>query len=98
MPRKRTKLVVAKARTKLVVVKARTAEARRLVTRQQDLIATLKLSKQPTVDAEGTLQTYISALKHLEAHEDKVRAEVSARKHETKRDRRFRTKTPPDSN
>ena len=80
--------------TKLVAVEARTAEARRIVTRHIDFIATLKASKQPTVDAERMLQTYLSSLKHLEAHEDKV----SARKYETKRDRRFRTKTPPYSN
>lgn len=88
MPRKNTKLGVAERRT---------AEARQIVARQQELIAKLKALGQPTVEAELTLQTYVSALKLIEAHEDKVRAEVRAGKHETKRDRRLRTRTPPDS-
>jgi len=89
MPRKNTKLSVAERRT---------AEARQIVAQQQELVARLKALGQPSFDAELTLQTYISALKLIEVHEDKVRAEVRARKHETKRDRRRRMRTPPDSN
>lgn len=89
MPRKNTKLSVAERRT---------TEARQIVAQQQELVARLKALGQPAFDAELTLQTYISALKLIEVHEDKVRAEVRARKHETKRDRRRRMRTPPDSN
>jgi len=88
MPRKNTRISVAEGRT---------AEARQIVARQQELIAKLKALGQPAFEAEATLQTYISALKLIEAHEDKVRAAVRAGKHETKKDRRLRIRTPPDS-
>jgi len=81
--------------TKLVVAEGRTAEARQIVARQSELIAELKASEQPTIDAERTLVTYISVLKHLEAYEAVVRADVNARKHETKKGRRFRVRTWP---
>ena len=72
MPRKSTKLGVAERRT---------AEARQIVARQQELIARFRALGQPTVEAELTLQTYMSALKLIEAHEAKVRAEIRAGKH-----------------
>lgn len=76
--------------TKLAVAESRTAEARQIVAQQSELIAELKASGQPSLDAERTLLTYISVLKHLEAHEAIVRADVNARKHETKKGRRSR--------
>ena len=76
---------MSKGDTKLVVAESRTAEARRIVTRQSSVIAELKASGQPSLDAEQTLLTYIGALKHLEAHEAIVRADISARKHQTKK-------------
>ncbi len=88
MPRKNTKLAAAERRT---------AEARQIVARQQELVAKLKALGQPTVEAELTLQTYMSALKLIEAHEAKVRAEIRPGKHETKSDRRRRMRTPPES-
>ena len=75
------------------MAEGRTAEARKIVARQSELIEWLKASGHPSFNAEQTLQTYISALRHLEAHEAIVRADVNARKHETKKDRRFRVKT-----
>lgn len=89
MPRRHSKLVAAERHT---------AKARQITAQQHDLIARLKALGQPTVDAELTLQTYVSALSLIEAHEDRMRAEVSARKHETKRHRRFRPRTPPETN
>lgn len=83
---------MSKGNSKLVVAESRTAEARLIVAQQSELIAKLKASGQPSLDAERTLVTYISALKHLEAHEAIIRADVNARKHETKKSRRFRTR------
>jgi hypothetical protein len=76
MPRKNAKLIVAAHRA---------AEARKIVAGQSELIMRLKASGQPTLDAERALQTYVSALKHLEDHERKVRAAVRAKKRETKK-------------
>jgi hypothetical protein len=70
MPRKHAALVVASQRV---------AEARRLIADQQGLIARLRALKQPTTDAEAMLQTYRSALRHLEDHEDKIKQDLKAR-------------------
>ena len=69
MPRKHAALVVASQRA---------AEARRLIADQQNLIARLRALKQPTTDAEAMLQTYRSALRHLEDHEDKIKQGLKA--------------------
>ena len=74
MPRRNTRLIVAAHRV---------AEARRIVASQQELIARLKALGQSTFDAERALQTYLSALKHLEDHERRVRTAV--KKRETKK-------------
>jgi len=71
MPRKEVKLIVAAQRA---------PEGRRIVADQQPLIARLKASGHPTLDAEGALQTNISALKHLEDHEQRIRKEREAKK------------------
>jgi hypothetical protein len=81
-----------KSDPKLVVAESRMAEATRIVAQQSELIAKLKAAGQPSFDAEQALLTYISALKHLEAHAAIVRAEVGTKKHETKKGRRFRGK------
>jgi hypothetical protein len=78
MPRKKATLIAAAHRV---------AEARRIVANQHGLIARLKASGHSTVDAEGTLRMYISACKHLEDHEQKVRTEGKAKKRETKKPR-----------
>jgi len=56
------------------------------------LVAKFKAEGQPTVEVEGTLRTYLSALANLEAHECKMREEAKAKKGEslTRRDRRRR--------
>jgi hypothetical protein len=76
---------MSKGDAKFVVAEGRTPEARQIVSRQSELIAKLKASGQPSLDAERALLTYMSALKHLEAHEAVVRADVNARKHEPKK-------------
>jgi len=76
MPRKKANLIVAAHRA---------AEARRIVADQHALIGRLKASGHPTLDAERALQTYLSSLRHLEDHEDKVRTEGKAKKRETKK-------------
>jgi hypothetical protein len=63
----------------LVAAAERVAVARRLIVDQQNLIARLKALKQPTADAEATLQTCRSALRHLEDHEDKIKQDLKAR-------------------
>jgi hypothetical protein len=76
MPRKKAKLIVAQQRV---------AEARRIVADQHELIARLKASENPTVDAERSLQTYVRSLKHLEDHKRRIREEDKAKKRETKK-------------
>lgn len=65
----------------------RSAEARRAVDNQRGLIAQLKALGESTSDAEHTLQTYISMLEHLDAHEQKLREQRRAKKTETKKPR-----------
>ena len=57
---------------KLIVAAMRSAEARRAVDNQRGLIAQLKALGESTSDAEHTLQTYMSMLEHLDAHEQKL--------------------------
>ena len=71
MPRKHGTLVVASQRV---------AEARRVVANQEALIANLRVAKRPTEDAVAVLVTYLSALRHLEDHERKIKDELKARK------------------
>ncbi len=70
---------------KLVMAAARVAEARRIVAGQRLLIETLNASRQPTQDAEALLETYVSALKVLEGHEQRLREERRAKGRETKK-------------
>ena len=65
MPRKRPELVL---------LAQRVATARKIVADQQALIARLAAAGEPTVEAEKTLQTYLSALRHLEDHARQMRA------------------------
>ena len=78
MPRKKTKFIVAAHWV---------AEARRIVADQHELIMTLKASGHPTLEAEQALQTYLSALKHLEDNERRIREADKAKKGETKKRR-----------
>ena len=91
---KRRRLIVgdgfhAEKGPNFVLAGRRAAEAQRIVADQQALIAQLKASKQATLDAERSLQLYVSSLKHLEDHKRKIKAEHEP-KRETlvKRDRR----------
>ena len=76
MPRKQPKLILAALRA---------AEARRIVANQRGLIAVLKAKGESTLQAEATLQMYLSSLKLLEDHEWKIRQERKAKKGETKK-------------
>jgi hypothetical protein len=77
MPRKSPRVIFAAIRT---------AEARRIVAAQRDLIERLAAAEDPAVaDAERALSTYESALRHLEDHERKIRMERKARLSETKK-------------
>ncbi len=50
----------------------RAAEARRIVDSQRDLIAKLSAAGLPTLDAERSLQVYISSLTLLEDHARRI--------------------------
>ncbi len=76
MPRKHPKLIVAAHRA---------AEARRIVADQRGLIAMLRAKGESTLEAEATLQMYLSSLKLLEDQEWKLRQERKAKKGETKK-------------
>ncbi len=76
MPRKQPKLILAAYRA---------AEARRFVANQRGLIAMLKSRGEPTFEAEGMLEVYLSSLKLLEDHEYKIRREDKIKKGETKK-------------
>ena len=76
MPRKQPKLILAAFRV---------AEARRIVANQRGLIAVLQAKGEPTFEAEGLLQVYLSSLKLLEDRECKIRQERKAKKGETKK-------------
>ncbi len=71
MPRKYPKLILAVRRT---------AEARRIIAAQHEVVAKLKALGQPTLDAEGLLQVYDSSLKLLENHERKIRETRKSKK------------------
>jgi hypothetical protein len=57
----------------------RIAEARRLVARQEALIANLRVAKRPTADAEAALFNYLSTLRHLEDHERMIKHGLKTR-------------------
>jgi hypothetical protein len=65
----------------------RVAKAKRIVADQRVLIARLRAAGQPTLDAESSLQIYLSALKLLEAPEQRIREENKTKKGETRKDR-----------
>ncbi len=69
----------------MILAAYRAAEARRIVANQRGLIAMLKSKGEPTVEAEGMLEVYLSSLKLLEDHEWKVRQDRRAKKRETKK-------------
>jgi hypothetical protein len=70
---------------KLILAAERAAEVRRIVARQEQLIAGLKATGRPTLDAELYLKMYIEALKPLEAIERKLRDKRRAKTRETKK-------------
>ena len=77
MPRKKPKLAL---------LADQIATARRIVESQQALLERLRVSGQPTYEAEAALRAYVSSLVHLLAHADKLRDEALAKKAETKKE------------
>jgi hypothetical protein len=76
MPRRNPKLILAAKRA---------AEGRRIVARQEQLIAGLKADGRPIEEAELYLKAYIEALKPLEAIERKFNDERRAKTRETRK-------------
>lgn len=70
---------------KLILAAIRAAEARRIVARQERLIAGFKASGKPTLEAEQYLQMYISALKLLEDDEHTIWETRRTKMRETKK-------------
>jgi hypothetical protein len=68
----------------LVLAAQRAAEARRIISDQRALIAKLRTSKLPADEAETKLQTYLSALQHIEDHERKIKEGLMAKIGKTK--------------
>ena len=77
MPRKKLKLAL---------LADQIVTARRIVEAQQALLERLRVNGQPIYEAEAALRTYVSSLKHLLAHADKLRDEALAKKAETKKE------------
>ena len=78
MPRKKP------PKPKLVLLAERIAEARRIIDAQQMLLEKLRVAGVPTREDENVLRTYASSLKHLLAHQRKLKKETEAEKSETK--------------
>ena len=78
MPRKRAH------KTKLALLSDQIAEARRIIDAHEALLEKLRVTGEPTREAEGALRTYASSLMHLLAYEQKLKEEALARKGETK--------------
>jgi hypothetical protein len=76
---------VVKKKPKLVALAKRIAEVRRIVDQQQALLERLRLTGQPTFEAEGILATYASCLTHLLDHERRMREGAQAKKGERKK-------------
>ena len=70
---------------KLKILGAHIADARRIIDAQQALLEKLRINGEPTLEAEGTLRTYASALMHLLAHERRLKLEALAKRGETKK-------------
>jgi hypothetical protein len=70
---------------KLAFAKQRVAHARLIVEAQRSLIAKLALGSQGWIEAQGTLQSLESSLKHLEDHEQKLRAKRRSTLGETRK-------------
>jgi len=76
-----------KKRPKLVALVKRIAAVRRIVDQQQALLERLRITGQPTTEAEGALRTYVSSLTYLMDHERRMREDAQAKKGETKKTR-----------
>jgi hypothetical protein len=74
-----------KKRPKLVALVKRIGVIRRIINEQQALLERLRITGQPTSEAEGVLRTYVSSLTHLLDHERRMREDAKAKKGETKK-------------
>jgi hypothetical protein len=64
-----------KKKSKLAVLAEKIAVARRIIDEQQASLEKLRITGQPTHEAEGALRTYVSSLMHLLAYQEKLRLE-----------------------
>ena len=76
MPRKKAKLVEIEQKIEV---------ARRIVAKQQAIVDKLIATKKPSVEAEGTLRTYLGSLNHLETHKRQMRQDAKAKRGETRK-------------
>jgi hypothetical protein len=53
----------------LAVLAERIAVARHIMDGQQTMLEKLRISGEPTREAEGSLRTYVSSMMHLSAYE-----------------------------
>jgi hypothetical protein len=60
----------------MIVAERRAAGARRIVSAQRKLVKRLEAAGQSTLAAEQALATFVSALRHLEAHKRRVRGKA----------------------
>lgn len=72
-------------RPKMFALAKRIAEVRRIIDQQQALLKKIRMSGQPTTEAEAMLRTYTSSLTHLLGHELRMKEDVEAKKGETKK-------------
>jgi len=77
--------VMPRKSPKLKVLGPRIADARRIIDAQQALLEKLRMNGEPTREAEGALRTYVSALTHLLAHEERLKVEARAKRGATKK-------------
>jgi hypothetical protein len=69
----------------LILAAQRTAKARQIVAAQHALIVKLKTSGKSTLDAERSLSTYVSSLKHLKDREREIKLSDKVKTGETKK-------------
>jgi hypothetical protein len=65
---------------KVTILRSRIADARRIIDAQQALLERLRVSGEPTREAEASLRTYVSALAHLLGHEQRLKLEAQSRR------------------
>jgi hypothetical protein len=78
---------MARKSINLAAAVLRVAEARRIVHNQRLLIAKLKIAGRPLGDAEASLLSYASSLRHLEEHMQKLKGDDKLKRSQRKKQR-----------